>query len=226
MQSADVPRMTPLENVALTSRDRRAEPTKVASRNKPSPSAKSNKPPRTHTPISFHFINTRHPSQAKRSDTIRTIRSHVAKDNHARARRDRGARLEIQVIAPWRNQAAAGSTQGSHRRNCEENVRDSQDIATEAIGGRSHGERLGNQLVAQALLVPCAPPHTDEEGSAPPCSPLNVLASNRRNPFQTYGRDVTEVEHLLIDHCEWTLPEIEPFLASCFVAVLSFLAVS
>lgn len=45
----------------------------------------------------------------------------------------------------------------------------------------------------------------ETEGTVLP-SLLNLLSSDRRDPFSCFARDFEPIEHFLLDHCEFLLP--------------------
>ncbi|UKZ81553.1 hypothetical protein TrVFT333_009325 [Trichoderma virens FT-333] len=130
----------------------------------------------------IQFLNLTNPSDATKSDALTVIRSHVAKNTHGRKQASRRARLEIRQYQP----AAGSSKLNDHGQQ--------EDVDTQLV----HVTEERHLQVARQLK------HTEE---ARPIeleiwmpNPQTSVTSNRRNPFQSTARAVSDSENSLIDH--------------------------
>ena len=134
-------------------------------------------------PASLHFIHIEHPSDATTTESLKQIRSHVAKDIHARLRRDR--------ICRQKSRPSTHHAPGSEED--EENARlkfQSDFISEQKTINTSRGavrlRRIASKLNRRYVPV---------------LSPTEIICSTRQDPFDSFVRPLSSTEHFLIDHC-------------------------
>lgn len=146
---------------------------------------------RARRPAGVQFIITTQPSDATTSENLSLIRSHVAKDIHARARQ---RRLNKLLVAPQQPQA-----RGLLRRVWEDDEWEAEEQASAAAGSYvpfQRAQRLGRRLAVR-------PKDASAEADRCRCSPQTILDVGRRDPYQQNAVwPLNEVEVFLLDYCE------------------------
>ncbi|KAH8889112.1 hypothetical protein GQ53DRAFT_227538 [Thozetella sp. PMI_491] len=131
----------------------------------------------------FCFLNTTHPSDATSLESLSQIRSHVARDIHARARQS-GLR---------RRKKSAGKS-----------------LKAGETGLAVHAD--ATRAPRPAAPPPMSLCKTRERGDAPTVialpSPLGTLSPRRIDPFQSFVRSLSTLEESLVHHF-FLLDEIE-----------------
>ncbi|KAL7934755.1 hypothetical protein V8C35DRAFT_301764 [Trichoderma chlorosporum] len=134
---------------------------------------------------SIRFLNLTNPSDATKSDALTVIRSHVAKNTHGRKQESRRARLEIRQYRP----------EGSSKAN---DHLSQEDVVAQSMQETERSEVRMPIARQQQRHIEDARPPIELEIWMP--NPQTFVTSNRRNPFQSTARAVTDSENSLIDH--------------------------
>lgn len=112
---------------------------------------------------------------------MQIARSHAASHIHARKKADRLAQLEIHQYQPSRS-----------------NIED--DTTTEVVPQSLRTTLIQHQNMGQFLSQP------SQLALEKDPDPQGALTYSRRNPIQSYARNISSMEGSLIDHCKLLYP--------------------
>lgn len=138
----------------------------------------------------IHFVNISDPAASLSGDARRRAHSHAARETHARARRLRT--VDYQSRDTTTQLALAQKRQGPGEEEEEEEEQEKDDRVT----NRGTVYNPNSSSIANKLEVALA---------AGP-SPVSLLASHRRDPFDSSAIAFKPVEHFLLDHCMYLSP--------------------
>lgn len=134
---------------------------------------------------SIRFLNLTNPNDATKSDALTVIRSHVAKNTHGRKQESRRARLEIRQYRPSTRTVKSNdrwSQEDGKTRSVQEPEESKLPVA------RRRQSREGSRLFKPEIWTP---------------NPQTFVTSNRKNPFQTSVKAISDLENALVDHCKY-----------------------
>jgi hypothetical protein len=126
----------------------------------------------TQQPRKIQFINLSHPADASATESQRSAHSHAARAAHASTRRLR--------ILEYRIRKASQQSE-----ECRDH--DGAGSSKEAVPSTVAAAKSSSLIRVEADVVP---------------SPVNLLASDRRDPFMSSARPLESIEHYLLDHCK------------------------
>lgn len=135
-------------------------------------------------PVSLHFINLEHPSDATTTESLKQIRSHVAKDIHARTRRERLAR---QHSRPENVRFPENEDEDEAARLAFQTNFISEQETINTSRGTLRLRRIASKLNRNYKQVP---------------NPAEIISTTRQDPFDSFVRPLSETEHFLLDHCK------------------------
>lgn len=133
---------------------------------------------------SIRFLNLTNPNDATKSDALTVIRSHVARTTHGRKQESRRVRLEIRQYRPA-TQSNRTNNRWSQEDIDSQAVQDTEEPNLPAARQRKNHEEA--RPIEPKIWIP---------------NPQTFLTRNRRNPFQSSAKRISDYENVLVDHCK------------------------